>query len=87
MRRDRSVLVSPWARTDLQTAMCGEDREVYALDAATGHLRWTYTTGDQVDSGPAVAGGTVYIGSTDYTVYALKAAQSLNLNSATNPKQ
>ena len=39
-----------------------------------GQVRWTYTTGDQVDSSPAVAGGTVYIGSHDHKVYALDAA-------------
>ena len=38
------------------------DHKVYALDAATGHVRWTYTTGGGVDSSPAVAGGTVNIG-------------------------
>ena len=27
------------------------------------HLRWAYTTGAAVRSGPAVAGGTVYVGS------------------------
>ena len=37
---------------------------MYALDAATGRLRWAYTTGGRVFSGPAVAGGTVYVGST-----------------------
>ena len=47
---------------------------MYALDAATGHPRWTYTTGGAVDSGPAVAGGTVYVGSDDHKVYALDAA-------------
>ena len=47
---------------------------MYALDAATGHLRWSYTTGDCVDSDPAVAGGTVYVGSGDDKVYALDAA-------------
>jgi outer membrane protein assembly factor BamB len=36
-------------------------------------LRWSYTTGNFVDS-PAVAGGTVYIGSDDDKVYALNAA-------------
>ena len=49
-----------------------DDHKVYALDAATGHLRWTYTTGGAV-SGPAVAGGTVYVGSGDHKVYALDA--------------
>jgi serine/threonine-protein kinase len=47
---------------------------VYALDAATGHLRWAYTTGSFVDSSPAVVGGTVYIGSQDSKLYALSAA-------------
>ena len=53
-----------------------DDHKVYALDAATGHVRWTYTTGSQVHSSPAVAGGAIYIGSEDYTVYDLKAAGS-----------
>ena len=37
-------------------------------------LDWSYTTGGPVDSSPAVAGGTVYIGSGDGNVYALNAA-------------
>jgi outer membrane protein assembly factor BamB len=40
-----------------------EDDNVYALDAATGHRRWAFTTGYEVDSTPAVANGTVYVGS------------------------
>jgi outer membrane protein assembly factor BamB len=47
------------------------DHKVYALDAATGHLRWAYTTGGSVLSSPAVAGGMIYIGSADRKVYAL----------------
>ncbi len=50
-----------------------DDGTVTALDAATGRLRWTYTTGSRVDSSPAVAGGTVYAGSDDGQVYALDA--------------
>jgi outer membrane protein assembly factor BamB len=46
---------------------------VCALDAATGRLRWRYTTGSNVDSSPAAAGGTIYVGSDDGTVYALDA--------------
>ena len=48
-----------------------DDHKVYALDAATGRLRWAYYTGSSVDSSPAVAGGTVYVGSDNETVYAL----------------
>ena len=50
--------------------------DVYALDAATGRVRWTYTSQGAGFSGPAVAGGAVYVGSLNYTVYALKAAGS-----------
>jgi glucose dehydrogenase len=50
------------------------DHTVYALDASTGHVRWTYTTGGQPNASPAVAGGTVYIGIEDRKVYALDAA-------------
>jgi outer membrane protein assembly factor BamB len=34
-------------------------------------VHWTYTTGNLVGSTPAVAGGTVYVGSNDHKVYAL----------------
>jgi outer membrane protein assembly factor BamB len=40
----------------------------------TASQRWAYTTGGLVDSSPAVAGGTVYVGSDDNNVYALDAA-------------
>jgi serine/threonine-protein kinase len=36
--------------------------------------RWSYTTGGAVESGPAVSGGTVYVGSDDHKVYALDTA-------------
>lgn len=48
------------------------DNQVYALDAATGHVRWTYSTGGS-DSSPVVAGGIMYVGSEDHKVYALNA--------------
>lgn len=49
------------------------DQNVYALDAGTGALRWTFATGDVVHASPAVAGGVVIIGSWDRNVYALDA--------------
>jgi outer membrane protein assembly factor BamB len=51
-----------------------DDRKLYALNAATGHLRWSYTAGDRIYAGPAVSGGIVYIGSDDGKLYALDAA-------------
>jgi eukaryotic-like serine/threonine-protein kinase len=50
------------------------DQHVYALDAATGALKWAFATGDVVHASPAVANGTVFIGSWDRNLYALDAA-------------
>jgi len=49
------------------------DHHVYALDAATGRLRWKFRTGDVVHSSPALAQGLLYVGSWDGTLYALQA--------------
>ena len=39
------------------------DGNVYALNASTGAMLWSYTTGGGVYSSPAVANGVVYVGS------------------------
>jgi outer membrane protein assembly factor BamB len=46
------------------------DHNVYALNASTGALLWSYTTGDGVYSSPTVAKGMLYVGSNDGKVYA-----------------
>ncbi len=50
------------------------DGNVYAVDAATGALKWKFHTGDVVHSSPAIADGVLYIGSWDTHLYALDAA-------------
>ena len=50
------------------------DAHVYAVDAATGALRWKTATGGVVHSSPAVSGGMVYVGCFDTRFYALDAA-------------
>ncbi len=50
------------------------DGNVYALDAATGDLRWKFHTGDVVHASPAYAGGTLFFGSWDSLFYAVDAA-------------
>ena len=47
---------------------------MYALDAATGKLRWSYETGDVISWPAVVVQDTVYFGSKDSRVYALDAA-------------
>jgi len=49
------------------------DGNVYAIDAATGGLRWKFHTGDVVHSSPAIADDTLYIGSFDTWLYAIDA--------------
>jgi outer membrane protein assembly factor BamB len=50
------------------------DQTVYALDAVTGKLKWSFATGDVVHASPAVANGVVYIGSWDRNLYAIDLA-------------
>ena len=73
---DGNAPVSDLAVAGGTVCIASLDYNVYALDAATGNIRWTYTTAGPVPaSGPAVANGTVYVGSYD-NVYALSAAGS-----------
>ena len=51
----------------------GDDGNVYAVDAETGHQIWKRTTGGPVPATPAVADGVVYVGSYDGKFYALDA--------------
>ena len=50
------------------------DSHVYALDAASGALKWKFKTGDVVHASPAFAGGTIFVGSWDTYFYALDAS-------------
>lgn len=49
------------------------DGNVYALDSASGKLKWKFQTGDVVHSSPAISNGVLYIGSWDTYLYALDA--------------
>jgi eukaryotic-like serine/threonine-protein kinase len=49
------------------------DNSVYALDSTDGSQQWRFATGGYVSSTPAVADGTVYVGSQDDHMYALDA--------------
>ncbi|MCX7049071.1 MAG: PQQ-binding-like beta-propeller repeat protein [Candidatus Sumerlaeota bacterium] len=48
--------------------------KVYALDAATGAVRWEFFAEGPVRLAPAVAGGRVYFGADDGMVYCLNAS-------------
>ena len=53
------------------TVYVGAGKEVNALDAATGEIRWQVTVGKLVDAGPAVDSDTVYIQDREGLVRAL----------------
>ncbi len=50
------------------------DGHLYALDSASGALRWKQATGDVVHASPALAAGRVVVGSWDGRLYAFDAA-------------
>jgi outer membrane protein assembly factor BamB len=50
------------------------DGNIYALDAATGSLKWKFKAGDVVHASPAISDGTLFVGSWDSYFYALDAA-------------
>ncbi len=49
------------------------DGNIYALDAASGGLKWKFKTGNVVHASPAIANGTLFIGGFDTFFYALDA--------------
>ncbi len=50
------------------------DGNVYALDAASGSMKWKFQTGDVVHASPAISDGTLFIGSWDSYFYAIDAS-------------
>jgi outer membrane protein assembly factor BamB len=55
------------------------DHNVYALDVATGALKWKFATGNVVHASPAISNNVVYIGSWDRNMYALSASSGTML--------
>ena len=50
------------------------DHKVYCLDASTGQIRWTRSTGGPVRLAPAIADGRAFVGSDDGYAYCLDVA-------------
>ena len=57
----------------------GDYSPVAGSNVSNGKLVWNYTTGGDVWSSPAVANGTVYVGSDDHNVYAINATTGTKL--------
>jgi outer membrane protein assembly factor BamB len=63
---------SPALSPDEKTLYAGSfDSKLYALDAQTGVPRWTFQTRDHIYSSPALGKDTIYVASTDGSIYAV----------------
>lgn len=49
------------------------DKNLYALDGATGNQKWVFSTTGQIWSSPIAANGLVFVGSLDKKLYAIDA--------------
>jgi outer membrane protein assembly factor BamB len=59
------------------------DHTVYAVDAATGLLRWSATTGSSVITLPVVANGVLYAGSLNGKLFTFDATTGAPLSTIT----
>jgi outer membrane protein assembly factor BamB len=66
-----AMVYSSVAVSDGVAVAGARDRQVHAVDVATGKGLWTFKTKGDVDSSPAIAGGKVYVGSKDRRLYVL----------------
>ncbi len=55
------------------------DHNLYALDAQTGALRWSFKTNDSILSAPTISDGKVYFGSNDGNMYVVDAQTGTEL--------
>ncbi|MEX0937061.1 MAG: PQQ-binding-like beta-propeller repeat protein [Pirellulales bacterium] len=55
------------------------DRQIHALDAASGDAKWTFPTRGQVDGSPVIVGERAFIGSADGRLYGLSLANGENV--------
>lgn len=70
------AIVEPSESSERPTVCVGSfDFTLYALDGIDGSERWAFETGNQVISSPAITDGTVYFGSGDGKVYALRESE------------
>jgi len=57
----------------------GLDHNLYALDAQTGFMKWSFNTNNSILNAPTISDGKIYLGSTDGNIYVIDAQTGIKL--------
>jgi outer membrane protein assembly factor BamB len=55
------------------------DHNLYALDAQTGVIKWSFNTGNSILNAPTISNGKIYLGSNDGKIYVIDAETGIEL--------
>jgi len=55
------------------------DHNLYALDAQTGIMKWSFNTGNSILNAPTISNGKIYLGSNDGNIYVIDAQTGIEL--------
>ena len=55
------------------------DHNLYALDAQTGDMKWSFSTDDSILSAPTISDGKIYLGSNDGNIYVIDSQTGIEL--------
>ena len=61
------------------------DHNLYALDAQTGIMKWSFNTGNSILNAPTISNGRIYLGSNDGKIYVIDAQTGIELLSFSIP--
>ncbi len=61
------------------------DHNLYALDAQTGVIKWSFHTGNSILNAPTISNGKIYLGSNDGKIYVIDAQTGIELLSFSIP--
>jgi outer membrane protein assembly factor BamB len=70
--RRKSPFQSSAAVKDGVVVIGGRDRQLHAIDAADGKLKWSFPSKTQIDASPVIVGDRVFVGTGDGRVVALR---------------
>lgn len=83
---DECSLVFSQPVLDNSTIYVGSlDHNLYALDAQTGVIKWSFLTNDSILNAPTISDGKIYLGSNDGKIYVIDAPTGIELHNFSIP--